>query len=381
MAHEADSIGPPEPCRRTPSTPTHSAASLTRRSLLAKLGAAAALAGLGAALPAHAAARSGGVPFGAAIQFEPFEGDPDYRLPYVSQCDLVLPMNELKFGLLRPERGEFRFGPADRLVDWALANGQTSRGHAFVWWSTNPDWLEAITEEAEAERVLLEHIERTADHFRGRLASWDVVNEVIAHEPGEAGGPLRDSIWLRRLGPRHIPLAFAAAARADPRARLVINDYDLEFAGDRYDRRRSVMLDIVRQLQDANHRVDAVGIQGHLYSHLKIDREALARFGRDLKAMGVGLLATELDVIDFQVRGDADAIDEAAGVVVGDFLDGLFAGQRPEAVITWGLSDRYSWVSDVMPRTDGTPARPLPFDPQGRPKAWYEALRRKLTQG
>ncbi|WP_082652465.1 endo-1,4-beta-xylanase [Aureimonas sp. AU12] len=360
--------------------PSHSAASLTRRSLLRSgAGALAAVAGAGALRPARAAPAS--VPFGAAIQFEMFDIDAAYRHAFRDECAIVLPMNELKFGLLRPSREQFLFEPADRLVDWALSNGQRSRGHTFVWWSTNPDWLEAITDEAEAERVLVDHIERTADHFRGRLESWDVVNEVMAHEPGGRDGPLRDSFWLQRLGPRHIPLAFGTAARADPSARLVINDYDLEFAGDRYDRRRALTLDLVRQLQDAGHRVDAVGIQGHLYSHLKIDREALARFGRDLKVLGVGLLATELDVIDFQVPGGPDEIDEAARVVVSDFLDGLFAGQRPEAVIAWGLTDRYSWVPDAMPRADGSPSRPLPLDRDYRPKPWFADVRQRLTQG
>lgn len=359
----------------------HSAASLTRRSLLrGGAGALAAVAtGAGGGRPAGAAPAP--VPFGAAIQFEMFERDDAYRRAFRDECAIVLPMNELKFGLLRPGRDQFLFEPADRLVDWALANGQRSRGHTFVWWSTNPDWLEAITDEAEAERVLVDHIERTADHFRGRLESWDVVNEVMAHEPGGSDGPLRDGFWLRRLGPRHIPLAFGTAARADPSARLVINDYDLEFAGDRYDRRRALTLDLVRQLQDAGHRVDAVGIQGHLYAHLKIDREALTRFGRELKALGVGLIATELDVIDFQVPGGVAEIDEAARVVVTDFLDGLFAGQRPEAVIAWGLTDRYSWVSDAMPRADGSPSRPLPLDRDYRAKPWFAELRQRLTQG
>ena len=360
-----------------PATQAHTSdAGLTRRSLLAGGGAALLAAGM----PRSAAGQGKPVPFGAAIEFSHFEADPDYRDLFLRETDLVLPMNALKFGLLRPERERFDFGPADRLVDWALANGKTSRGHAFVWWSTNPDWLEAVEGERETEAVLVEHIERTADHFRGRLASWDVVNEVVAHDPSGADGLLRDTVWLRRLGPRHIPLAFRTAARADPSARLVLNDYDLEFAGTRYDLRRETVLSIVRQLQDAGIRIDAVGIQGHLYAHHRIDVEALARFGRDLAALGVGLLATELDVIDFQVPGTIEERDAAATRVVRDFLDGLFGGTRPEAVIAWGLSDRYSWVDDAMPRGDGTPARPLPFDAALAPKPWHDMLRRRLRE-
>ncbi len=290
-----------------------------------------------------------------------------------------MPMNELKFALVQPERGQFDFSRADRLLDWSQANGQTARGTTFVWWSTNPPWLEAIEDPADLERALVEHIERVADYCKGRLTSWDVVNEVVAHDPEEHRGPLRDTFWLRRLGPRHIPIAFQAASRADPRARLVLNDYDLEFRGPRFDHRRAIVLSIVRQLQKANIRIDAVGIQSHLYAHQEIDVEALARFGADLKALGVGLLATELDVVDFQVPGGPAEIDAAAAKVVGDFLDGLLGGTRPDMVITWGLTDRYNWVQDVMPRGDGQPCRPLPFDAELQPKAWYADLRRRLS--
>ncbi|RIY00048.1 1,4-beta-xylanase [Aureimonas flava] len=360
--------------RAVPAVALHSGPILTRRSFLAGGAALAA----GAPGPARAAAN--GIPFGAAIQAEYFE-DTGYRDLFRRECDFVMPMNELKFALVQPERGRFDFDRADRLLDFAGANGQSARGTTFVWWSTNPPWLEAIADPVDLERALVEHIERVADHCKGRLASWDVVNEVIAHDPDENCGPLRDTFWLRRLGPRHIPIAFAAAARADPGARLVLNDYDLEFRGPRFDRRRAIVLSIVRQLQGAGIRIDAVGIQGHLYAHQAIDVEALARFGADLKAVGVALLATELDVIDFQVPGGPEEIDAAAGKVVGDFLDGLLGGQRPQTVITWGLTDRYNWVEDVMPRGDGQPCRPLPFDRELRPKPWYAELRRRLARG
>lgn len=351
-----------------------SAASLTRRSMLQGAG----IAGLVSFWPQRGEAATG-VPFGAAIQSDYFDADPEYRAAFLDRCDLVVPMNELKFGLVHPDRDRFDFERADQLVDWALANGKRSRGHTFVWWNTNPPWLDAVEDEAEMERVLVGHIERVADHYRGRLSSWDVVNEVIANDPLEDGASLRDTVWLRRLGPRHIPLAFQTAARADPQARLVINEYDLEFEGPRHDARRAIMLEIVRQLQDANIRIDAVGLQGHLYAHQKVDIDALARFGEELKRRGVGLIATELDVIDFQVPGGPEAQDAAAGRVVSDFLDGLLAAGRPEAVIAWGITDRYSWVGEAMPRPDGTPSRPLPLNREMRPKPWYEMLRRRLA--
>ena len=352
-----------------------SGAGLTRRSFLAG---SAALGAVPAACLAPARAAGRPVPFGGAIQSDLFDGDPAYPKAFLDHCDIILPMNELKlFSMLRPDAETFDFAPADRLVDFALSNGKRSRGHTHVWWNAIPDWLQAISDPAKAEGALTRHIETVMTHYRGRLESWDVVNEVIAHEP-TADAPLRDSYWLRTMGPRHIPVAFAAAARADPGARLVLNDYDLEFRGDRYELRRAIALSIVRQLQEAGLRIDAVGIQGHLYAELQIDVPALARFGRELKALGVSLIVTELDVIDWKIRGGAEKQDAAAGKIVGDLLDGVFDAGPPDAVICWGITDRYSWIPDVMPHRDGTPSRPLPLDAEYRPKPWYELIRRRL---
>lgn len=357
----------------------NSAGTLTRRSLLAA-GAGLALAP-GAAASAraegHGASRSGTVPLGCAIQAEYLDVDPAYRNAAVEYFDLIMPMNELKFGQIRPTRDSWNFEPADRLVEFALSHGRSTRGTCHVWWNSTPEWVDRIETAREAEAALIEHIERVGDRYRGRLIGWDVVNEVIANNP-LSEGPLRRTAWLKKLGPRHIPIAFEATARADPDARLVINDYDLEFAGPRYDARREVMLTIVRQLQDRNLAVTGVGIQGHLYADRTIDKDALERFHRTLDGLGVGLLVTELDVIDWESVPGAEPQDATAHRLVADLLDGVFAFQAPESVIVWGVSDRYSWVSDVLPRPDGHPSRPLPLDRDMSPKRWMRLLRQRL---
>ncbi|KQT88507.1 1,4-beta-xylanase [Aurantimonas sp. Leaf443] len=330
-------------------------------------------------MPGRGTARThAGIPFGGAVQAEHFDSDPSYRQAFLDHCDLVMPMNELKFSLLRPNRESWNFEPADRLVDFAIANGRLCRGTTHVWYGATPDWITRLESEREIAAALGEHVERVSDRYRGRVTDWDVCNEVIAHDPASEG-PLRDTFWLRRLGPRHIPDAFALAARADPSATLTLNDYDLEFRGSRYDLRRATMLSIVRQMQDRNVPVHRVGLQAHLYLEKEIDVEGLARFGAELKALGVGLVVTELDLIDWQIEGGPAEQDAAAERSVSAFLDGLLDAGRPAAVVAWGITDRYSWISDVMPREDGKPERPLPLDRDYRPKPWYETLRRRLA--
>ena len=72
-----------------------------------------------------------------------------------------------------------------------------------------------------------EHISTVVKHFRGKVFSWDVVNEAIADDQGY----LRQSKWLNRLGEEFIAEAFLAAHAADPDAELyyiMITELDLD---------------------------------------------------------------------------------------------------------------------------------------------------------
>src|SRR5690606_15392011 len=127
--------------------------------------------------------------------------------------------------------------------------------------------------------------------------------------PGNTG-PFRESVWQETIGPRYMDLALRTAREVDPAAQLVINEYDIEMNDGAHRRKRDALLELVRDLKDRDVPLDAVGMQGHLRSGMKIDREGVSRFVADLADMGVDVLVTELDVIDNQMPGpeaDRDA--------------------------------------------------------------------------
>jgi hypothetical protein len=49
-----------------------------------------------------------------------------------------------------------------------------------------------------------------------------------------------------------------------------------------------------------------------------------------------------------------------------------------KALISFGLSDRYTWLQEDLPREDGAARRPLPFDEDLQPKPPYRALSHSL---
>ncbi len=339
----------------------------------------AALSGLSGPATARTAppSASGGnsrpVLYGAAVQADLLVSDAAYREAVIANCQLIVPEGEMKWAMLRPARGQYRFEKADALVDFARQNRLGIRGHTLAWFGGMPAWTEAIATRAEAERELVDHIETVVSRYRGAVLSWDVVNEPLVDWPKDATS-LRPSIWTKLLGPDHIPIALRTTAAADPDTRLVINEFDVEFEGPRFAARREALLQLLRSLCERGVPLHAVGLQAHLYADRTIDRDGLQAFLSEVAELKLDVVITELDVIDDELPADIDERDARVAGMAGRFLETVCEVVRPKAILTWGLSDRYTWVPIYHKRADGMPNRPLPLDADFRPKPLFDVI-------
>lgn len=347
---------------------------LTRRSAIGLAGAA-----LGNSLLTPLARAAGSfdsrIPIGAAVHLEPFRNDPMMKKVLIEHVDLITPMNALKWASLRPEDGSFDFSGADEIIEFAQKNNKRLHGHALLWYHANPSWLDQLTSPSKLERLLNEHIETVVGRYAGQLATWDVVNEVVSHDP-LSEGKWREGVWYNALGPKHVDVAFKVAAAADPTARLFINDYDLQDEGPRVAARQKAILSIVRRLQDKNIPIHGVGMQAHLYAERRVGKDNLANFVGQLKSLGLTVAITELDVIDWKLSADIERRDKGVANTAQEYLEALTDIAQPEFITTWGLNDRYSWIDETFPRDDNAKARPLPFDENWQPKPLLDVIRK-----
>ena len=135
---------------------------MTRRDALRCAGAGV----VAAALPvSQAKAARAAIPFGSAAQIETFREDGRYREALKRYCDVIVPMNDLKWEGLRYDRAKFDFSGADELVAFAGANKQAIRGHALLWGEALRPWAKTMSSRAEAERELIKHIEVVVDRY------------------------------------------------------------------------------------------------------------------------------------------------------------------------------------------------------------------------
>lgn len=298
---------------------------------------------------------------GAAIRPDLF-AKPGYTETTASQFNLVTAENAMKFDSTQPVEGRFDFRQADQIIDFAQQNKMKVRGHTLVWHNQVAKW---VTEDRckDAEGILKAHIAGVAGHFKGKLVAWDVVNEALDDD-----GALRDTFWRRCIGPDYIEKAFRWAHTADPEAKLFYNDYGIEFAGDKAE----ATFKLVDTLKKKGVPIHGVGLQMHL-DRMPSD-VFLAHYMKRFDDIGIEVHITEMDVrlpLPLQAR-DVTMQTEAYRMVMRRCLE----APNCKAFVTWGVTDRYSWIPDFFKGTGS----PLLFDARYQPKPAFHSVLAELNK-
>ncbi|WP_142848519.1 endo-1,4-beta-xylanase [Telmatospirillum sp. J64-1] len=320
----------------------------------------------------RAAACAQGRLFGTAVVTTHLEYDPPYRELVARECAVLVPEWQMKWGQIEQTRGVVTFQAADQLADFARQHGMKMRGHTLIWYRNMPKWLPEILGVENWQRLMADHFARMIPRYRDVAYSWDVVNEAVEPEHGRPDG-MRNSPWLRAAGVDYVAAAFKEAARHAPEAELVYNDYGVEH-DDRWNRRRRVaVLKLLERAKAAGAPIHALGMQSHLRVGDGWHAGNLVSFLREVEDLGIKPIVTELEIRTDRVGGRRG--DEAAAALARDYLETVLANSRCDTVITWCLSDKYSWRRERDPQ-----ARPLLFDDELRPKPLYDALAAVLAK-
>lgn len=318
-----------------------------------------------------------GLLYGAAVAQRVLSSDQTFADSVAAECAIVVPENELKWKALRPTPDRFNFAPGDWLLDFARSHNLLMRGHTLVWHRSLPDWFTSTVDSTNAEQILQQHIATVVKHYAG-LHSWDVVNEAINPDDGRADG-LRQSPWLQFLGPDYIEIAFRAAHEADPQAMLVYNDYHLDYDTRDQEEKRTAVLKLLERLKSRGTPIHALGMQAHLRGDsTHFNAKKLSTFMHDVASLGLKITITEMDVTDQKLPEDIDTRDRIVAGSYEDYLNVALEQPAVIAVLTWGLSDRYTWIESQKPREDGAPVRPLPLDAQFKRKLAWNAIARAV---
>ena len=293
-----------------------------------------------------------------------------------SAYNSITPENATKFRqlLVNGKIGEYDFTKADAIVDFAVSKDVRVRGHTLVWGKfsgkTYPKELDdriASAEDpaAELRQIMRDHITVTLNHFRGRIETWDVVNEPMSMD-----GPYLDkNIYLNTLGKDYIAEAFRIAHEVDPTLELYLNEQFGNYTGEGVE----VFFDLLKWLKEADVPIHGVGIQAHsiFKTHNLVE---FRQFVNRITELGLHFEVTEFDArirlfdeFEDPYQAQADYMAEYAKVCI----------ENPHCAgfTFWGLSDKSTWFNVIPPFSRMLPNDPLLFDVNSHPKpAYYRIL-------
>ena len=319
-----------------------------------------------------------GVMAGCAVGARQLHDEAFQRL-IAEQYNLVVSENSMKFGPLSPKPGEYNWTDSDALVDFAEKHKMKVRGHNFVWHAQLPIWFKGTATKDNAKKIMVDHINTVAGRYKGKIQAWDVVNEAIEVKDGMPDG-LRKSPWYELIGPEYLDIAYRTARHADPKAKLTYNDYSIEDDSEDNAKKRAATLALLKRFKSNGTPIDALGIQSHIHAgtgetYGKGMRELISR----AQALGLEVYLTEFDVNDDGVADDDFAArDRAVAAVYTDYLNIALESKAVKAVLTWGVSDKDTWLNGMREHREkraNRRQRPLPFDNDLKPTAPFFAIR------
>jgi endo-1,4-beta-xylanase len=304
----------------------------------------------------------------------------------------------------------------DNFVKACADNNFKVHGHVLLWHSQNPNWVwdqiaakngTAVSgmDKNKALDIMKTYITEVMTHFKGKVYSWDVLNEAFPDNASSsanwkdairknASGEGQDANpWSIAIGSDFVYEGFLAARLADPSAILYYNDYNTDSSN-----RARLIRDMVKEVNDkylalpsgskpsgdpaGRLLIEGIGMQEH--HNTNVTAAQIKATINLFRPLGVKLSVSELDVLcqgysEYSSNPAANNSPETsnntitnngfikAAQLYGEYMK-LYVENNDiiERVSLWGVIDSQSWRGRGLP---------LLFDKDGKAKpAYYKVI-------
>jgi len=293
----------------------------------------------------------------------------------------LTPDNEMKPEVTEPQEGAFHWKGADAIVAFAQKNHFKVRGHCLVWHQQTPAWFFLEHGKEASKKVLFqhmkEHIFAEMGRYKRKVYAWDVVNEAVS----DTGKSIyrTESPWYQIAGKEYIAQAFRYAHKADPKAILFYNDYNVFMP-----EKRMKVYTMLKELLKEGVPVQGIGIQGHWSLYQPTEKE-LRETLRLFASLGLKIQITEMDVSLYHWEKNERTMRTGEQIVWNDSIAKVQADRYAmffhvfnefpkviSGVTFWGVADNRTWL-DHYP-IEGRKNYPLLFDTLYREKPAFHAV-------
>jgi endo-1,4-beta-xylanase len=294
-----------------------------------------------------------------------------------SQFNLALVDNQPNWNFtdvdLRPSPTTYNFSRIDQVVNFATDHHMSIQMHHFLWGEEKwlPDWLKnGNYNKQQLLDIVHDHITTVGQHYSSKVAQWSVVNEAFTR--GQHMFGLHDW-WADHIGDQsYIDQAFVWAHQADPRAKLLLND----FGNERMNDTSNAMYDYIKGAKARGIPIDGIGMQMHIDgTHPSTKDEVIANMRR-FGDLGVKVYVTEFDVNMNDVHVSNKAKDQIEANIYYDMTRACIESKVCSSFSVLGITDKETWYNYL----GISGSRPLLFDTKYRPKPAFYAFRNALLQ-
>ncbi len=231
--------------------------------------------------------------------------------------------NAFKWPQFEPLQDKPDYSRVDAALDWCTKQNIPVRGHCIFWANEKrvPAWARALDND-RLRKAIETRITRDLKRYKGKILEYDVNNEMIAN-----------NYFAKRLGEAIRPDMFKLAKKADPGAKLFVNDYNILNGSflDRYEKQ-------IEGLLKAGAPVDGIGCQGHFGGQISSPLLVKMRLDR-LAKFKLPILVTEFDINTKDEKAKAKQL--------ADFYRVCFSHPSVDGILMWGFWAGSHWRPDA----------------------------------
>lgn len=279
---------------------------------------------------------------------------------------------------IEPTQGTFNFGEADYWVKYAQTHTIRLHGHCLVYHTGAPTWLTQFKgNTTQFEQAIKNHIQTIVSRYKGKMKSWDVINEITYYNSGAiAQTPFRKMYADDQSYLEFVKRCFQWAHEADPAALLFYNDALYETSPTKVD----TIVKMVENFKRSGTPIDGLGTQ----MHIDINTSDAGIRNSLLRLVSTGLMIhmSELDVSmnpnkdsSLLISSAMTSMQQSKYRTVSSLYKQLVPSNQQYGITLWDLSDADSWLVVQKTRVDA----PCIFDGSYNKKPAFYGLIQGLS--
>lgn len=266
-------------------------------------------------------ANAAGLNFGLAVNsFQIRDAGAAFAVAAKTRFNMAVCEKEMRFESTENPTGTFRYAGGDAVSDFAAESGMKMRGHGLITFSASRPSTGVEATRDNLLTLMRNHIEAVGGHFKTKVLEWDVLDNAAS-----AG----ENYFAKVIGEDYTDSAMAMARR------VIGSDgflYYNESGADEINEKSNALFAMAKRWLADKVPLDGFGLECHLKSGF--DKEAVSANIQRFGDLGLRISLTQVDIKDGTPQDWAN------------LMTACLENFNCVSFVTWGLTDRYSWLGD-----------------------------------